>query len=63
MKTPKTGFLMTILVMFNLLLLPEYITLREHLRTHKVAVDQIVVAFIYLKCHQFSIKSYVVDVY
>ena len=39
-------------------------SLRERLRTHKVfTVDQIVVVFFYLKYHQFSLKSYVLDVY
>ena len=39
-------------------------SLRERLRIHKVfTVDQIVVVLAYLNYHQFSIKSYVVDVY
>ena len=43
---------------------PIHIALRERLRTHEVfTVDQIVVVISYLNYHQFSIKSYVVDVY
>ena len=45
---------------YSVVLVQRTYPLRERLRTHKVFTkDQ----YFYINCHEFSIKSYVLDVY